>query len=96
MIERLERPRPEQGAATPVPSSARLHQSDVVALARTLAGNELGKSYEDHDLRDALFDPMTKSWSVRFIRRASHRASETCLLVLINDESRVATTRPCS
>ncbi len=95
-IDPLERPRPEQEAPTSVSTSARLRQSDVVALAKTLARKELGRSYDDYDLRAPVFDPMTQFWSVTFVRSASHRVSEACLLVLINDESREATSRPCS
>lgn len=96
MLERLERPRPEQDAAVLVPPPARLRQSEVVVLAKSLARQELGRLYADYDLGTTVFDPMTKFWSVTFIHRASRHPSDACLLVLLNDESRVGSIRTCS
>lgn len=96
MLERLERSRPKQEATDANPPSAHLHQSDAVVFAKKLVRKELGRSYDDYDLGTTVFDPMTKFWSVTFIHRASRHPSDACLLVLLNDENRVGSIRPCS
>lgn len=86
--ERLERPRPEQDRSVSGQPKAGLRQADVIALAKAAAKKELGKSFDDYELKAVVFDPTASTWSVTFDPKPPRRSSEACVIVLVRDDTK--------
>jgi hypothetical protein len=93
--ERLERPRPEQDRFYRSQPTASLRQTDVIALAKSAAKKELGKSFDDYELKAVVFDPTAKIWSVTFDPKPPRRSSEACVIVLVRDDTKDTDVRRC-
>ena len=89
--ERLERPRPEQDRSSrPV-----LSQSEVIKLAKAEAKKELGKGFEEYEVKAAIFDASTGLWSVTFDHTPPDRSSGGCLVVFVHDNDKAIDLRRC-
>ncbi len=87
--ERLERPRPEQDRPM-------LRQSEAVALAKAAAKQELGRLFDEYELKAAVFDPTANSWSITFSPQPSRVFPEGCVVVLVRADTRATDVRRCS
>ncbi len=94
--ERLERPRPEQDRAQRNQQKPALRHADVIGLAKVAAKKELGKSFDDYELKAVVFDPTTNTWSVTFDPKPPRRFSEGCLIVFVRDETKDTDLARCS
>lgn len=94
--ERLERPRPEQDRLSREQQKAALRHAEAIGLAKTAAKKELGKSFDDHELKAVVFDPLTRIWSVTFDPKPPRRASEACLTIFVRDDTKDTNVGHCS
>jgi hypothetical protein len=94
--ERLDRPRPEPDRFNISQSGSRLRQAEAIALAKGAAKQELGRSFDEYDVKAVVFDPTEKVWSITFDPKQSRRSSETCLIVFVRDETKGTELRRCS
>jgi hypothetical protein len=93
--ERLERPRPEQDRPVGV-QPTNLRQTNAIALAKAAAKKELGKSYDDYELKAVVFDATEKIWSVTFDPKQPRRSSESCIIVFVHDDTKDTELQHCS
>ena len=93
--ERLERSRPEQDRPVSV-QPANLRQTNAIALAKAAAKKELGKSFDDYELKAVVFDPTEKIWSVTFDPKQPRHSSEACVIVFVRDDTKGTELRHCS
>jgi hypothetical protein len=94
--ERLDRPRPEPDRFNSSQSGSRLRQAEAIALAKAAAKQQLGKSFDEYDVKSVVFDPTEKVWSITFDSKQSRRSSETCLIVFVRDETKGTELHRCS
>lgn len=94
--ERLERPRPEQDRLSRNQPTAALQQAEVLTLAKAAAKKELGKSFDEYELKAVVFDPTVKTWSVTFDPKPTRRSSEACVVVLVRDDTKTTDLIRCS
>ena len=94
--ERLERPRPEQERAQRNQQKPVLQHAEVIGLAKVAATKELGKSFDDYEVKAVVFDPATSTWSVTFDPKPPRRSSEGCLIVFVRDETKDTDLARCS
>ena len=94
--ERLERPRPEQDRAQRSRQKPVLRHADVIGLAKVAAKKELGKSFDDYELKAVVFDPSTNTWSVTFDPKPPRRSSEGCLIMFVRDDTKDTDLARCS
>jgi len=87
--ERLDRPPPEQDR--PI-----LRQSEAVALAKAAVKKELGRPFDEYELKAAVFDPAANSWSVTFYPKEPRVPSEGCVVVFVRADTRGTEVRRCS
>jgi hypothetical protein len=87
-IERLDRPRPEQDRAM-------LRQSEAVALAKAAAKQELGHSFDEYEVKAAVFDSAGNSWSVTFSPKQVRVPSAGCVVVFVHADTRATDVRRC-
>lgn len=87
--ERLERPRPEQDRPM-------LQQLEAIALAKVAAKQELGGSFDEYELKAAVFDPMAHSWAITFSPPKSRVTPEGCVVVFVQADTRATDIRRCS
>lgn len=73
-----------------------LTQADVVHLAKAAATQEMGKAFDDYELKTVLFDASGREWSVAFELKPPKRESNSCLYVTVVDATKVTTVRRCS
>ncbi|MEQ1796198.1 MAG: hypothetical protein ABL970_18650 [Nitrospira sp.] len=93
--ERLERPRPEQDRPSRPPSSPTLSQAEVIKLAQAEARKELGKRFDEYEVKSVIFDSTTGLWSVTLDRNPPHRALGGCLIVFVHDNDKTADLQRC-
>jgi hypothetical protein len=93
--ERLERPRSEQDRPVSV-QQTNLRQTNVIALAKAAAKKELGKSYDDYELKAVVFDATEKIWSVTFDPKQPRHSSEACVIIFVHDDTKDTKLRHCS
>lgn len=93
--ERLERPRPEQDRLSRPPLSPLLSQAEVIKLAKAEAKKELGKRFNDYEVRSVIFDSTTGFWSVTFDRDPPRRALDGCVVVFVHDKDKTAEPQHC-
>ena len=89
--ERLERPRPEQDRSSrPV-----LTQAEAIKLAKAEAKKELGKRFDEYEVKAAIFDASTGLWSVTFDHSPPDRSSGGCVVVFVHDNDKATDLRLC-
>jgi hypothetical protein len=93
--ERLDRPRPEQDRPGSGQAQAALTQTQVIALAKAAARKELGKSYDEYELKTVVFDPTATLWSVTFDAKPPRRSAEFCVVMLVRDDTKNTEVRRC-
>lgn len=94
--ERLERPRPEQDWLSRPPLSPLLSQTEVIRLAKVEAKKELGKRFNDYEVKSAIFEASTGLWSVTFDHNPPRRAPDGCVVVFVHDKDKTAEFQPCA
>lgn len=87
--ERLDRPRPEQDRPM-------LRQSEAVALAKAAAKQELGSSFDEYEVKAAVFDSTGNYWSITFSPKQVRVPSAGCVVVFVRAETRATDVRRCS
>lgn len=90
--DRMERTRRERADAV----KPELDQSEVVALAKSAVKKELGKGFEDYELKSVLFEPATREWTVAFDPKSAKRDQASCLYVSVLDTTKTTQLRRCS
>jgi len=85
--ERLERPR------HPVPPL--LSHAEVIGLAKAVAKKELGKRFDDVEVKSVVFEPGTGLWSVSFDPKPPRRPSDGCLIVFVHDKDKSTDLQHC-
>ena len=94
--ERLERPRPEQDRFSRPQFSPRLSQAEVIRLAKTEAKKELGKRFDDYEVKSVIFDSSTGLWSVTFDPNPPRRSPDGCLVVFVHDKEKATEFQHCT
>lgn len=87
--ERLDRPRPEQDRPM-------LRQSEAVALAKTAVKKELGRLFDEYELKAAVFDPTVNLWSITFYPKGPRVSSEGCVVAFVRADTGGTEVRRCS
>ena len=94
--ERLDRPQREENRATRREGRATLDQAEVVKLAKATGKKEVGKQFDDYDLKAVIFAPQYREWSVLFERRPPRAGAYECFYVYVDDETKETRFQPCS
>lgn len=94
--ERLERPRPEQDRLSRPQFSPALSQAEVIKIAKTEARKELGKRYDDYEIKSVIFESSTGLWSVTFDRNQAPRSPDGCVVVFVHDKDKTAAVQSCA
>lgn len=94
--ERLERPRPEQDRLSRPRFSSMLSQIEVVKLAKVEAKKELGKRFNDYEIKSVIFEPTTGLWSVTFDHNPPRRSPDGCLIVFVHDKDKTTEFQHCT
>ncbi len=94
--ERLERPRPEQDRLSRPPLGPLLSQAEVIKLAKAEAKKELGKRFNDYEVKSVIFDSMAGLWSVIFDRDPSRRVPDGCIVVFVHDNDKTVEFQHCA
>lgn len=95
LVERLERPRPEQDSERQGALQAQLTQREVVRLAQRAAKQTVGTSYEEYRLKRVMFDQEERLWFVTFTQGTSAVSPAGCLVVVVHDGNRETQSKPC-
>ena len=93
--ERLEHPRPEQDRLSRPQSDSSLSKAEVIKIAKAEARKELGKRFDDYEIKSVIFEPSTGMWSVTFDRIQAHRSPDGCAVVFVRDKDKTAEFQPC-
>ncbi len=94
--ERLERPRPEQDRLSRPQSNPSLSQAEVIKIAKAEARKELGKRFDDYEIKSVIFESSTGLWSVTFDRSQAHRSPDGCVVVFVHDKDKTAEVQRCA
>lgn len=94
--ERLERPRPEQDRVSKPQFSPMLSQAEVIKIAKAEARKELGKRFDEYEIKSVIFESTTGLWSVTFDRNPAHRSPDGCAVVFVHDQDKTAEFRSCA
>lgn len=94
--ERLERPRPEQDRFSRPQVSSLLSQAEVIRLAKAEAKKQLGKRFDDYEVKSVIFESSTGLWSVTFDHNPPRRAPEGCVVVFLYDKDKTAKFQHCT
>jgi hypothetical protein len=94
--ERLERPRPEQDRLSRPPLSPTLSQAEVIKLAKAEARKELGKRFNDYEIKSVIFESSTGLWSVTFDRHPPRRSPDGCVVVFVHDKDKTTNLQHCT
>ena len=94
--ERLERPRPEQDRVSRPPFSPTLSQAEVIRLAKAEAKKELGKRFNDYEIKGVIFEPTTGLWSVTFDHNPPRRSPDGCVVVFVHDKDKATNLQRCT
>lgn len=94
--ERLERPRPEQDRLSRPQFSPLLSQAEVIRLAKTDAKKELGKRFDDYEVKSVIFEFSTGLWSVTFDHNLPRRSPDGCLVVFVHDKDKTTEFQHCT
>jgi len=73
-----------------------LEQAEAVALAKGAAKKELGKGFDNYELKSVVFDDSAREWSVAFDLKQPKREAPSCLYVSVLDATKTTTIRRCS
>lgn len=93
--ERLERPRPEQDRLSRPQFSPALSQAEVIKSAKAKARKELGKRFNDYEVRSVIFESSTSLWLVTFDRNSPHRSPDGCVVVFVHDKDKTIDLQRC-
>ena len=93
--ERLERPHPEQDRFSRSQGSPTLSQAEVLKLAKVEAKKELGKRFDDYEVKSVIFESSTGLWSVTFDLNPPRRSPDGCVVVFIHDKDKTAEFQHC-
>ena len=94
--ERLERPRPEQDRFSRPQFSPLLSQAEVIRLAKAEAKKELGKRFNNYEIKSVIFESSTGLWSVTFDLNLPHRSPDGCLVVFVHDKDKTTEFQHCT
>lgn len=94
--ERLERPRPEQDRLSRPQSGPALSQAEVITIAKAEARKELGKRFNEYEIKSVIFELSTGLWSVTFDRNQVHRSPDGCVVVFVQDKDKTAEVQRCA
>lgn len=94
--ERLERPRPEQDRLSRPQAHPQLSQAEVIRLAKVEAKKELGKRFNDYEIKSMIFEPTTGLWSVTFGLNPPRRSPDGCLVVFVHDKDKSTELQHCT
>lgn len=94
--ERLERPRPEQDRFSRPQVSSLLSQAEVIRLAKAEAKKQLGKRFDDYEVKSVIFESSTGLWSVTFDHNPPRRAPDGCVVVFLHDKDKTTKFQHCT
>jgi len=93
---RLDRPQREEHRTTRREGHATLDQAEAIKLAKATGKKEVGKQFDDYDLKAVIFEPQDREWSVLFERRPPRAGAHECFYVYVDDETKETRFQPCS
>lgn len=93
--ERLERPRPEQDRLGRSQLRPLLSQAEVIQLAKAKAKKELGKRFDDYEVKAVIFESSSGFWSVTFDRTPPRRSPDRCVVVFVHDNDKTTEFQEC-
>jgi hypothetical protein len=92
---RSELSRPEQDRVSRSQAGPTLSQAEVLRLAKVEAKKELGKRFNDYEIKSVIFEPTTGLWSVTFDHNPPHRSPDGCLVLFVRDKDKTTELQHC-